>query len=508
MDAGNMLKPMLARGELHCIGATTLAEYRRHIEKDAAFERRFQPVMVDEPSVEDAISILRGLRERFEVHHGVKIQDAALVAAATLSHRYIADRFLPDKAIDLVDEACAVIRTEIDSMPQELDQVTRRMTRLEVEEAALRKESDPASRERLEALRRELADLRARARRDARPVGGRALGHQEGPEPARAARAAPARDRGRRARLRARPGGRAALREAPRAGGAAAQRGGDARAPPGWAAAAAGGGDRGRDRGGRRPLDRHPGRAPARGRAREAAAAGGRPARAGDRPGRGGAARIRRRHPGAGGDQGPAPADRVLHLPGPDGRREDRAVARARRGALRLRGQHRPRRHVRVPGAAHREPAGGRPARLRRLRGGRPAHRGRPAHALLGGAARRDREGALGRLQRAPADPRRRAPDRLAGPHRGLQEHGRDHDQQHRLPPPAGRDRCARRDPGGRAGRRDGRAARPLPAGVPQPRRRHRAVQAADARRRSSGSWSSRWPTCAGAWPTGASRWS
>ncbi|MET1009011.1 MAG: ATP-dependent chaperone ClpB [Gaiellaceae bacterium] len=161
VDAGNMLKPMLARGELHCVGATTLAEYRKHIEKDAAFERRFQPVMVEEPSVEDAISILRGLRERFEVHHGVKIQDAALVAAATLSHRYIADRFLPDKAIDLVDEACAVIRTEIDSMPQELDQVTRRMTRLEVEEAALRKESDPASRERLDALRRELADLRA-----------------------------------------------------------------------------------------------------------------------------------------------------------------------------------------------------------------------------------------------------------------------------------------------------------------------------------------------------------
>jgi ATP-dependent Clp protease ATP-binding subunit ClpB len=163
VDAGNMLKPMLARGELHCIGATTLDEYREHIEKDAAFERRFQPVLVDEPSVEDTISILRGLRERFEVHHGVKIQDAALVAAATLSQRYITDRFLPDKAIDLVDEACAVIRTEIDSMPQELDQVTRRVTRLEVEEAALRKETDPASKERLEAIRRELADLRGEA---------------------------------------------------------------------------------------------------------------------------------------------------------------------------------------------------------------------------------------------------------------------------------------------------------------------------------------------------------
>jgi ATP-dependent Clp protease ATP-binding subunit ClpB len=133
MDAGNMLKPMLARGELHCIGATTLDEYRRYIEKDAALERRFQPIVVDEPSVEDTISILRGLRERFEVHHGVRIQDAALVEAAVLAHRYITDRFLPDKAIDLVDEACAVIRTEIDSMPQELDEITRRVMRLEIE---------------------------------------------------------------------------------------------------------------------------------------------------------------------------------------------------------------------------------------------------------------------------------------------------------------------------------------------------------------------------------------
>jgi ATP-dependent Clp protease ATP-binding subunit ClpB len=163
MDAGNLLKPMLARGELHCIGATTLDEYRKHIEKDAALERRFQPVVVDEPSVEDTISILRGLRERFEVHHGVRIQDAAIVAAATLSHRYISDRFLPDKAIDLIDEACAVIRTEIDSMPQELDAITRRVMQLEIEEAALTKESDAASRERLEALRKELADLRAQA---------------------------------------------------------------------------------------------------------------------------------------------------------------------------------------------------------------------------------------------------------------------------------------------------------------------------------------------------------
>jgi ATP-dependent Clp protease ATP-binding subunit ClpB len=165
MDAGNMLKPMLARGELHLIGATTLDEYRQHIEKDAALERRFQPVMVDEPSEEDALSILRGLRERFEVFHGVKIHDGALVAAVALSHRYIADRFLPDKAIDLVDEACAMLRTEIDSMPAELDELTRRVTRLEIEEAALAAEEDSASRARLEELRRELSD--ARAERDA-----------------------------------------------------------------------------------------------------------------------------------------------------------------------------------------------------------------------------------------------------------------------------------------------------------------------------------------------------
>jgi len=159
-DAGNMLKPMLARGELHCVGATTLNEYRQYIEKDAALERRFQPVLVEAPDVEDTISILRGLKERFEVHHGVRIQDASLVAAATLSDRYISDRFLPDKAIDLVDEACASIRTEIDSLPAELDEITRKTMRLEIEETALNKEKDEASRLRLQELRRELADLK------------------------------------------------------------------------------------------------------------------------------------------------------------------------------------------------------------------------------------------------------------------------------------------------------------------------------------------------------------
>ena len=160
MDAGNMLKPMLARGELHCIGATTLDEYRQYIEKDPALERRFQPVMVDEPTVEDTISILRGLKDRYEVFHGVKITDAALVAAATLSNRYISDRFLPDKAIDLVDEACALIKTELDSMPTELDELRRKIMQLEIEEAALKKETDRLSQERLEHLQKELAELR------------------------------------------------------------------------------------------------------------------------------------------------------------------------------------------------------------------------------------------------------------------------------------------------------------------------------------------------------------
>ena len=160
MDAGNLLKPMLARGELHCIGATTLDEYRQYIEKDPALERRFQPVQVDEPTVEDTIGILRGLKERYEVFHGVKIADTALISAATLSHRYITDRFLPDKAIDLVDEACAQIRTEMDSMPTELDAVSRRIIQMEIEEAALKKEEDALSKERLSQLQKELAEDR------------------------------------------------------------------------------------------------------------------------------------------------------------------------------------------------------------------------------------------------------------------------------------------------------------------------------------------------------------
>ena len=164
MDAGNLLKPMLARGELHCIGATTLDEYRQYIEKDPALERRFQPVQVDEPTVEDTISILRGLKERYEVFHGVKINDSALIAAATLSDRYITDRFLPDKAIDLVDEACAMIKTEMDSMPSEMDDLAHRITQLQIEQVSLKKETDALSQSRLKDLEKELAELQDKFR--------------------------------------------------------------------------------------------------------------------------------------------------------------------------------------------------------------------------------------------------------------------------------------------------------------------------------------------------------
>ncbi len=310
-----MLKPMLARGELHMIGATTVDEYRKHIEKDAALERRFQPVLVDEPSVEDAISILRGLRERLEVFHGVKIQDSALVAAVVLSHRYITDRFLPDKAIDLVDEACAMLRTEIDSMPAELDELTRRVMRLEIEEAALAKEDDQASKERLEELRKELADLRAeadamRAQWEAeRAALRRVQALREEIEQVRQETEQAERDYdlNRAAELRhgKLPGARAA----------AAGRGGAARREAGRPAAAARGGDRGGDRLDRVALDGHPGE-PADGRRTGQAAATRRdPARARRRPGRSGAAGRRRDHPRPLGDQGPAPPDRIVHLP-------------------------------------------------------------------------------------------------------------------------------------------------------------------------------------------------
>ena len=249
MDASNLLKPMLARGELHTIGATTLDEYRKHIEKDAALERRFQPVLVDQPTVEETISILRGLRERYEVHHGVRITDSALVAAATLSDRYITERFLPDKAIDLVDEAASRLRMEIDSMPIELDELERRRIQLEIEREALRKETDDASKARLEALEQRAGRPRGGGRRPEAALGGREGGHRRHPRHQVRARAAPGPHRAGRARGRLRDGRRAQVRPPQGADRPAGRGGGGASAAlQGPGHAAQGGGRRGRHR--------------------------------------------------------------------------------------------------------------------------------------------------------------------------------------------------------------------------------------------------------------------
>ncbi len=308
MDAGQMIKPMLARGELRMIGATTLDEYRKSIEKDAALERRFQPVFVGEPSVEDTIAILRGLSERYMAHHKVRIQDAALVAAAVLSDRYVTGRFLPDKAIDLIDEAASKLRIEIDSMPTELDQITRRIRQLEIEKLALEKESDDASRERLERLERELADLG-----EQRGLDGRALAAGE-ELPRRAEPAAAAEDRARRGGgppgARRRPGRRLGhpLRPAARAG--AQDRGGQR--GPGQAAGGeplpqGGGRPRGHRPGGV-ALDGRPRVAPHGGRGAEAGAPRDHAARAGRGPGRGRGRRVQRHPAQPGGPERPQPA--------------------------------------------------------------------------------------------------------------------------------------------------------------------------------------------------------
>ncbi len=240
MDAGNMLKPALARGELRAIGATTVGEYRKHVEKDPALERRFQPVLVGEPSVEDTVAILRGLQERYELHHGVKITDAALVAAATLSARYIADRFLPDKAIDLIDEAASKLKMEIDSMPTEIDEVERRILQAEIERKALQKDDARSAKERLKGLEKRLAELKERSQRDEDALAGREGRHHRDPRAEEEGRRDEGRGREGRADGRPEPGRRAALRDAPeapegagrrvrRARGAAEERRGPAR---------------------------------------------------------------------------------------------------------------------------------------------------------------------------------------------------------------------------------------------------------------------------------------
>ena len=369
------------------------------------------------------------------MHHGVRIQDAALVAAATLSNRYITDRFLPDKAIDLIDEAASRVRVQIDSMPEELDQLERKRMQLEIEREALKKERDARQRRsgssgssaRSPSCRARPAALKARWENE---KGGdreaaRAQGEARGAHGRARARAAAGQPRARR-RDPVRPAARA--REAARGGAAEARR-----APEGGLAALRGGHRRG-DRRDRLEVDRHPGRQDDGGRAGEAPPDGGEPAPPRGRPGRGAARGVERGAPRARRPPGPEPADRLVHLPRPDGRREDRDGARARRVPVRRRAGDGAHRHERVHGEAHRLAADRRAARLRRLRGGRPAHRGRAPPALQRGALRRDREGAPGRVQRAAPDPRRRAPHRRPGPHRRLQERGPDHDLEHRQP--------------------------------------------------------------------------
>lgn len=319
MDAGNLLKPLLARGELHLIGATTLTEYRQYVEKDAALERRFQPVFVDQPSVEDTISILRGLRERYEVHHGVRIKDSALVAAAVLSNRYISDRFLPDKAIDLVDEAGAKLRTEIESMPQELDEASRRSMQLEIEREALRKETDDASKERLARIERELAELRSQTDGIAERWQGEKLAVAD----LRTLRKQIDQtkieiDQAERQRPQSR--GRATIRKVSGVRTPADRRGSEDLGRRTSAAAQRRSG-RGRHRGRRRTLDGHSGFEVTRRRDAQAVAARRRVARARHRAKRGRYGRCRSRHPFAKRTFGSQSSDRFVHLSRADRRR-------------------------------------------------------------------------------------------------------------------------------------------------------------------------------------------
>ena len=373
IDASNMLKPMLARGELHTIGATTLDEYRKYIEKDAALERRFQPVMVSEPTVEDTISILRGLRERYEIHHGVKIKDAALVAAAVLSNRYITDRFLPDKAIDLVDEAASKLRMEIDSMPAELDELERRIMQLEIEREALRKERDKASKERLEKLEKELADLKEErtglaAHWQQEKEGIQRLRKLKEEQEALRAEIERAQRAGDYAKASELQYGRVPQleqqvreEEAKLARAAAEQ------------ADAQGRGRRRGHRRGREQVDAHSGQPDDGRRSPEADSHGRAAAPARGRPGRS-HQRGRECHPPrARRPAGSEPSARQLHVPRSDRRRQDGAGPRAGRIPVRRRAGDDPDRHVRIPGKAHGVAHDRRAAWLRRLRGSRPA---------------------------------------------------------------------------------------------------------------------------------------
>ena len=440
IDAGNMLKPALARGELHCIGATTLDEYRKYIEKDAALERRFQKILVGEPSVEATIAILRGLQEKYEVHHGVEITDPAIVAAAELSHRYITDRFLPDKAIDLIDEAASKVKIEIDSKPEVMDKLDRRLIQLQIEREAVKQgEGRGVADAGATLIEEEIERAAARVRRPRRNLEGR-----EGRGAGLGATCSKEIDRMRfqieelEAQGQLRQGRRAAVRQAARAREASSRtrrrRKQTEAAPPAAApqllrttvgaeeiaevvARATGIPVSKLMQGERDKLLQMEAKLHERVVGQDEAIT----------------AVAERDPPLALGPVGPEPADRLVPLPRPDRRRQDRALQGARRLPVRQRGPPDPARHERVHGEALGRPHDRRAARLRRLRRGRLPDRGGAAQALQRAAARRGREGAPRRLQRPAAGARRRPPDRRPGPHGRLQEHRHRHDLEPRL---------------------------------------------------------------------------
>ena len=479
MDAGNMLKPALARGELHCVGATTLDEYRKYVEKDAALERRFQKVMVDEPSVESTIAILRGLQERYEIHHGVDITDPAIVAAAELSARYITDRFLPDKAIDLIDEAAARIRMEIDSKPEVMDKLERRLIQLKIEREAVKKEKDDASKKRLDhieeeikRLEREYVDFEEVWKAEKADV----VGTQHIKEEIDKVRLQmeEAKRKGDWQKVSELQYGKLPQLEAQLKKADTALHKDEAKKP--------------------RLLRTQVG---AEEIAEVVSRATGIPVSKmmqGEREklltmedklhtrviGQDEAVRlvsdaIRRSRSGL---SDPEPPVRLVPVPRADRRRQDGTDEGARRIPVRLGPHADPHRHVGVHGEALGRAADRRAAGLRRLRGRRVSHGGGAAQAVLGDPAGRDREGAPGRLQRAAAGAGRRPDDGRAGPHRGLQEHGHRDDVEPGVaqdPADGGR----RQRTGADQDRRDGRGQAALPAGVRQPHRRDRRVPSA-----------------------------
>ena len=434
MDAGNLLKPMLARGELHCIGATTLDEYRKYIEKDAALERRFQTVFVDQPSVEDTISILRGLRERYEIHHGVRIKDSALVAAAVLSNRYITDRFLPDKAIDLVDEAAAKLRTEIDSMPADLDEILRRIMQLEIEREALKKESEAASKDRLKKIEKEIADLKSES--DALKAQWQA--EKEGVQRLRTLReqieqvkidiekaerqydlnkAAELKYgkltelenklRTEETRLAEKQSGKRLLKEE-------VDEEDIAQVVSRWTGVPVSKLLEGEMQKLLHLEDELHERVIGQDEAVQAVSEAVMRARSGLKdPNR--------------------PIGSFIFL-GPTGVGKTELATGLGRIFVRRRKGHDPDRYVRVSGETYGCPAAGRAPRLHRLRRGRTANGIRPASSILCSPFRRNRKGAFRRVQRVAADSGRRPPHRRPRPHRGLQEHHRNNDVQHRQP--------------------------------------------------------------------------